>query len=389
MKSAVLGWIALLALGLVDSAGQEGVSKPIAIGILLPTDTSEAESIKQGALLAAAQVNQAGRLQIRPVFRGRPGQWGTEGDEAGALALDDEVSSMITPSDGTAAHQVLQVAGRTRIPVVSLCPDSSITGAGVPWAVRISARSDEEAQALFAGLKDPTRFLRWAALVPPDRAGREASRDLKSAAAAAGCQLQDPIVLSRDSQAFAAQIAPLLASPPDAILLWTTPAIAGRLARELRKAGFPGILTGPGRLCSPAFVDAAGKAADGVVVPSLVAPQGLQREWRAFREEYERQNLAAPDLAALLAHDAVLLLAHHFAEKPALKPLAFPPRQPLAAASGQLQFDGEGNRLVSLRLLVCRGGKFQRLSEAGAAGCVNTNGEEQQGLTSARRAPSP
>src|SRR5262249_23268247 len=131
----------------------------------------------------------------RLVLRGRSGQWGTEGNEAAALALDEDVAGMITPTAGTAAHEMLQVSGRTRVPVVSLCPDSSVKQAGVPWGVRVSPGTEEQARAIFTGLSKTAggkTARRWTAFVPTGRAGREATRDLKAAAQAAECALVEP-----------------------------------------------------------------------------------------------------------------------------------------------------------------------------------------------------
>jgi len=105
------------------------------------------------------------------------------------MVLDEEVAGLIAPPGGAPSHLVLQVAGRTAVPVVSLCSDSSVTGAGIPWMIRIVPAAIDEARALFTGVvgESPGRGLRWAALVPTERAGREAASDLAKAAGAAGC----------------------------------------------------------------------------------------------------------------------------------------------------------------------------------------------------------
>ena len=130
--------VSTVALG----AEQHRPDDSLAIGLLLPPDAVEAASLRQGASLGVEMANRSSGPKVRLVLRGRPGQWGTEGGEAAALALDEGVAGIVTPSAGTAAHEILQVSGRTRVPVISLCPDSSVTAAGVPWVVRILPRTE-------------------------------------------------------------------------------------------------------------------------------------------------------------------------------------------------------------------------------------------------------
>src|SRR5262245_33733252 len=111
----------ILAAALVAVRASAGGSEyPLKIGLLAPPDKSDAISVRQAAQIAAVQTG------VLIIVRGKPGQWGTDGNEAAVLALDDEVAGIITSGDGSVAHQALQVAGRTRIPVVTLCPDSSV-----------------------------------------------------------------------------------------------------------------------------------------------------------------------------------------------------------------------------------------------------------------------
>jgi branched-chain amino acid transport system substrate-binding protein len=366
-------WNVALVLLLSGSAGLLASPKShvstLAVGLLVPAEPGEALSLRQGATLGIEHANQAPGLKAHLVVRGRPGQWGTEGDEAATLALDDEVAGIITPSAGTAAHQVLQVAGRTRLPVVSLCPDSSITGAGVPWAVRIVPRNDEEARALFTGASTVRRApLRWAALVPPDRAGREAAHDLKAAALAAASPMGEPIQLPASTHDFKVQVEQVLAARPDAVLLWTEPGAAGDLAHALRQAGFAGWLAGPGRLSSESFLRRAGTAAEGCILPTLALSPRDGASESEFDHEYRSRFSERPDSLAIMAHDAVLLIVRILRNSdPDLSYRKFPLQETISGASGPIRFDKSGNRVVSLTLLVCEGGRFKPLANAGSS----------------------
>jgi branched-chain amino acid transport system substrate-binding protein len=360
--------------GLQASPSSTPSAPTLPIGLLAPPDPSEATSLRQGAMLGIEHANAIPGAKARLVVRGRPGQWGTEGDEAVGLALDEGVAAIITPSGGSAAHQILQVAGRTQVPVVSLCSDTSVTGAGVPWAVRIVPRTDEEARAIFSGVPASLagrKPLRWAALVPPDRAGREAARDLQTAAAAAGCRLTEPTRV-QTTNGYQAQVSEVLAARPDAVLLWTEPRPAADLARSLRQAGFDGQLAGPSRLCSESFLQSAGKAAEGLVLATLAVSSEGRTSQIQFATEYQKHFSTPADPLAAMAHDAVLLLVHVLrASAPEVAFRSFPLREAVTGTSGPIQFDASGNRLSDLTLVVCEGGHFKPL--AGIDGFSATN----------------
>jgi ABC-type branched-subunit amino acid transport system substrate-binding protein len=336
------------------------------IGLLAFPDHPESGSLQRGATLALEHHHLSSDIKARLAVRGRPGQWGTEGDEAAALALDDAADAIITPSDGVAAHQVLQVAGRTRIPVVSLCPDSSITRAGIPWAVRIVPGNEAEALAIFTGLSAPGRKpARWAAIVPHDRAGREAARDLLAAARTAGVSLQPPLQAPSASTELQPSLQKLTADLPGAILLWLDPQTAGRCARDLRQAGFAGVLAGPGPLQSALFLASAKDAAEGVIVPGIIPNAESEAQHRRFSEAHRNRFATEPDLAATMAYDAASLLVH-LLKQARQQPLyrSFPVTNTFPGASGTLQFDQDGNRTVPLRLLVRQSGEFKPLPNA-------------------------
>ena len=352
--------VLLLAVASLAVASDRAETGVLRIGLLLSTNRLEAASLRNGATLGIKHVNRALAIPATLVVRDRSGQWGTEGNEAAELALDEDVHGLITPPDGAAAHQILQVAGRTRLPVISLCPDSSVTSAGVPWAARIVPQTGDEARAIFedqSSVSAASAPLCWAAIVPSGRAGREAAGDLKAAAASAERLLIEPVQV--DGAGTAPAVAHVLALNPQGILLWTTPAVAAECALQLRRAGFKGLLAGPDTLDSPAFLRIAGDAANGCVVPALAgAPGGGTRLMSDFEREYRARFGTEPDTAAVMAHDAVLVLAN------------VPPgwqsgqRTPpfltrLEGASGTVEFDSSGNRVAPLQLLVCDSGVFR------------------------------
>jgi len=354
----VLIWLLLARLaGAADA-------RIVTLGLVAPPSETDATSLVRGVQLAVAEANDAGDGKVGLEMRSGDGQWGTVGNDAVVLVSNRHVDAIITPSDGAATHLILQVSGRTRVPVASLCPDASVTEAGVPWAVRVVPRTDEAAGALFAAaqrLDHPP--LRWWAVVPAGRPGRAVRRDLETAARVASTRLDRIEDDSAPKTELASLVHTIVAAIPDGVLLSLPPARAGRLAAALRAAGYGGRLSGPGPLDSPDFVAAAGAAATGVLVAEFEGDADLRARAERFERQYRQRYDAQPDFSAAAAYDAARVLIE--ALRRAGNDVGyrqFPLTLPTAGVTGILRFDNSGNRTGALQVLTYRQGRFVPLS---------------------------
>jgi len=351
----------LLAIGAgLSPAAAAMASTNVVIGLLLPPEETEAASLRAGALLAIEQVNKVAS-NASLVIRGRVGQWGADGEEAARMVLDDGAQALVAPPNGAATHLALQVAGRTAVPVVSLCADSSVSRTGVPWMVRIVPTTLEEGRFLLSRLNannpDPPQ---WVALVPDGRPGREVAHDLNQAAAAAHQKLKRVYEVSSTRTNFGALVAQVLNDQPAGVLVWLDPTLAGNCTKGLRQAGLAGKLAGPSRCNSPAFLAASGGESEGFTVPGMVVDGAGEGRLRAFLDAFRKRFGIDADLTAAESYDATCLLVHILKETPPQSlARAFPLRSSSAGVSGELRFDTEGNRKVSLRLLTARRGCFE------------------------------
>jgi branched-chain amino acid transport system substrate-binding protein len=310
--------------------------------------------------LAVADANEAGGAPVRLEVRSENGQWGTVGNDAVILVSERHVDAIISPSDGAASHLILQVSGRLRVPVASLCSDSSVTEAGVPWAVRVVPRTDQEAEALFAAARRPDRSpLHWWALVPAGRPGRAVRRDLETAARRTATPLERFVEDGDAKTDIASLVHTIAEAAPEAVLIWLPPSQAGTVAATLRAAGYGGRLAGPTTLDSPGFFAAAGAAATGFLVTSFRTDADLRVRAETFEKKFQRKYDAHPDFSTAAAYDAarVLIETLRRAEKGAGDrqfPLAFP----IEGVTGVLHFDNSGNRTDALQVLTCQQGCF-------------------------------
>ncbi len=334
--------------------------RPVTLGLVAPPGEWDAASLQRGVQLAVAEANEAGGGPVRLEVRSEEGQWGTVGNDAVVLVCNRHVDAIITPSDGAASHLILQVCGRTRVPVASLCSDSSVTEAGVPWTVRVVPRTDREAEALFAVAPRPGRSpLHWWAVVPAGRPGRPVRRDLESAARVTATPL-DRIVEGDDPKTDVASLVSLIvAGTPDGVLLWVAPARAGTMAAALRAAGYGGRLAGPSTLDSPAFVAAAGAAAAGVRVTNFRADADLHARAEQFATQFRQKYGAEPDSRAAAAHDAARVLIDTLRRAGnSAGYRQFPLALPTTGVTGVIHFDNSGNRTDALQVLTFQQGRF-------------------------------
>jgi ABC-type branched-subunit amino acid transport system substrate-binding protein len=352
----VLLAVVLMAGAACMHAGETSADNTnLVIGLLVPPEEPGAASLRNGVTLGVELANLSPGPQVRLVIRGRTGQWGADGVEAARMATDDGALGLIAPPDGAATHLVLQVSGRTAVPVITLSADSSVSQTGVPWMARIVPRTVEEAKKLFTGI----HASHWAAVIPDGRAGREAARDLNEAATNSNCSIEKMIEVKSSFTNATRLCKQILKNHPDAVLLWLDPATAGTLAKALRATGFTGTLAGPSRLHSADFAKTAGDAMEGLMVPGPILEYDAATAFQHFADAFRARFGHEPDATAAAAYDATTLLIH-ILRQPGGHPAheAFPISFSLAGATGILSFDSEGNRKVNLQLFKAQGGQF-------------------------------
>jgi branched-chain amino acid transport system substrate-binding protein len=349
-------WIWMLLAPLVSGAGAPQVT----LGLVVPPSEPEATSLLRGVQLAVAEANETGDAPVGLEVQSQNGQWGTVGNDAVILVCNRHVDAIISPSDGAATHLILQVSGRTRVPVASVCSDSSVTEAGVPWAVRVVPRTDQEAEALFAAAQRPDHPpLHWWAVVPTGRPGRAVRRDLETAARLTATRLDRIEEGGEPKTDLASLVQMIVAAAPDGVLLWLPPSRAGTVAAALRAAGYGGRLAGPSPLDSPAFIAAAGASATGVLVTEFREDADIRARADQFERQYQRRYNAKPDFSAAAAHDAARVLIETLLRGGNGDGYRqFPIALPTAGVTGVLHFDISGNRTDALQVLTCQQGRF-------------------------------
>jgi ABC-type branched-subunit amino acid transport system substrate-binding protein len=333
--------------------------RELKLGIVAPPGEEDSASLVLGARMAVAESNEAEAGAVTLEVRGEAGQWGSAGNDAVFLARDRRVDAIIAPSDGGDSHLVLQVSGRTQVPVASVSPDSSVTEAGVPWAVRVVPRTDQEVEALFDSERRGPHAPTWWAIAPPDRPGRAIRRDMGRAVRASDARLERILEAGGPGAVSAWAVQPILSASPGGVLVWLPPSEAGRVVAALRASGYRGRLACPGSIDTPDFFAAADAAADGVLVAKYALDAASSARLELFEKRFTRMFGAPPDFSAAAAHDAAQVLIENLrraGDTPAYR--RFPPVLPTPGVTGDIRFDASGNRTGALQVLICQRGRF-------------------------------
>lgn len=365
-----VGWSLLVSCVLLG--GEPDGSRGWRLGFLMPAQPAEAAALRRGVEAGIASARKMG-VAVDWIGRSRTGQWGVEGEESARLALDDLADGLMAPPAGASTHLVLQVAGRTAVPVVSMCADSSVTGAGVPWLLQITPDTEAQAQALWGAFKqgDATGPKKWMAVVPAGRAGREVRKDLEKAARKCGVLL-DPVWSmaavdsgatektkegARTQEQQASEISPTglpvrAPASTDGLMVWLEAPMASEVVKAWRRAGRRERLAGPARLCSREFRQRAGdlSAQVFVAVPESAVLARSQSGGSASADVEGRL-----DWDEHMALESVLVLVERLKLGDGGNEAMRLPGKEWAGVDGAIRFDQWGKRQTELRVTTAAG----------------------------------
>jgi len=151
-----------------------------------------------------------------------------------------------------------------------------------------------------------------------------------------------------------------LQAQPAAVLIVADAGGSARLVRELRAADFQGEILGGPAMGRRRFLEEAGPAAEGAVLPVLVDPG---ENWPAFENTFRKRFQRSPDFAAAATYDAVQLLVAAVRQAglnrarigDALRALS-----PWDGVAGSVRWDALGGNTRPIRLGTVSAGRLER-----------------------------
>jgi branched-chain amino acid transport system substrate-binding protein len=336
------------------------------LGLLTAADVggSFQEEVRRGAELALEDGGDGPKARL--VVAARAQGWQAGAGELVRLVYQEHAAAVLGPLDGRSAHLAEQVVARAKGAFVLLSPwasEPALTRIGVPWFFRLAPDDRRQAEAILREIRAVGAHERVLTVVDPDdHESRTAAEALEWTARALGApnpRRREAGGAERDLEAL---LADARAFDPRAVVLLQPPRRAAATARGLRAAGLESRLFGPLRLATAEFLDAAGPAAEEMVLAAPGEPRGEAGE--KFRSAYRRRHGTDPAAPAAYASDGARVLldalrASGGAGGEGLRRAIAATRRP--GLTGPIEFEPSGNRSGPCPLARVEAGRLRDL----------------------------
>ena len=245
----------------------------------------------------------------------------TQGDATKAvqaatrLIKEDKVVAIIGPSTTGDSMAVIPVVEKAQIPLISCAAGSKITDPVKKWIFKTAQNDSLAVGRIYEHLKKKG-LTRVALLTVSDSFGSSGREQLKAQAAHYGIQLVSDDTYGPKDTDMTSQLTKIRSNQPQAIICWGTNPGPAVIARNAKQLGLKTPLFMSHGVSSKKFIDLAGEASEGIVLPSgkvLVAdllPGGdkQKKSLMAFVKDYQNHYKAEGDHFGGHAWDAMMLL---------------------------------------------------------------------------------
>ena len=339
----------------------------VRIGYFGPDDPAHPEGgdLWCAASLAVEQANQQDGYRGKPfrlVARWSDNPWTGGAAHLTRMVYADGVWAILGGIDSASTHLAEQVTTKARLPLVSaVSSDRTANSAIVPWIFSLLPGNQLQTPVLAAELASRIGRKPFVVIVGEDHDSRSFMGELNRSLAKNVLAPQFQFVY-RPTDAENSDLARrALQSQPAAVLLVADARGSARLVRELRAASFKGEIFGGPAMGRRRFLEEAGPAAEGAIVPSLVEPG---EKWPAFEDTFQKRFQRSPDFAAAGTYDAVQLLVAAVRKAglnrarigDALRALS-----PWDGVAGPVRWDTLGGNRRPAHLGIVAGGRLARL----------------------------
>jgi len=320
MSHRILRLVLVLAV-LVMAAGTVQAAPPIKIGALFsisgpPSFLGEPE--RNTAEMVVGEINKAGGIGGRML---QLVTYDTQGDAtkavqaANRLIKEDKVAAIIGPSTTGDTMAVIPLVEKAGLPLISCAAGIKITEPVKKWVFKTAQNDSLAAARIYEYLKKKN-VSRVALLTVSDSFGSSGREQLKGQAAGFGIQIISDETYGPKDTDMTAQLTKIRDSKAQALICWGTNPGPAVIARNFKQLGMKIPLLMSHGVSSRKFIELAGNASEGIVLPSgrvLVAdllpnadPQ--KKSLTSFVKGYKKVYKTEGDHFGGHAWDAVMLL---------------------------------------------------------------------------------
>ena len=256
-------------------------AEPLKIGALFavtgpPSFLGEPE--RNTAQMVVDEINKSGGIKGRKL---ELVTYDTAGDATKAVQLanklikDDNVVAIIGPSTTGETMAVIPVVEKEKVPLISCAAGSKITDPVKPWVFKTAQNDGLAVVKIFEHLQK-NKISKVAILTVSDGFGASGREQLKVHAASYGISLVVDDTYGPKDTDMTAQLTKIRGSEAQAIICWGTNPGPAVIAKNVKQLGIKLPLYMSHGVSSKKFIELAGDAAEGIILPSgkvIVADQ--------------------------------------------------------------------------------------------------------------------
>lgn len=339
--------------------------QPIRIGLLAGLTGRNYDlgiSCRNGASLAVEEINEAGGIggrKIELLVRDDAQDPATARRMAEEL-IRDGVIAIVGPATSSVAAEVLPVANREHVLLVSPTVSSSRFQGQDDWLVMLHPSTAVSARAMSShavgrGLRRAVLFQdgsnevfteAWSEAFVGDFQGR------------GGKVLRRVPFVSGKVKAYSALVREGLAARPDVAVIVASALDTAAIAQQIRKASTIQII-GTEWSFTNDLVTHGGSAVEGGLFPVKVNLQDVSPRFLRLRQAYEKRFSERMDFAAVLSYDAVEIVAAGLRRDATREGLrkAILEQGVFTGAQGEIPLDAYGDSQLQQRVATVRDGK--------------------------------
>lgn len=308
-------------LGLLMTTASAFAAQPIKIGALFAVTGPAAflgEPERNTAQMMVDEINKAGGIKGRKL---ELVVYDTQGDSTKAvqaatrLIKEDKVVAIIGPSTTGDSMAVIPVVEKARIPMISCAAGIKITDPVKKWVFKTAQNDTLAVERIYEHLKK-RKVTKVAILTVSDSFGSSGREQLKAQAAKFGIQvLVDDTYGPKDTD-MTSQLTKVRGTKAEALICWGTNPGPAVIARNAKQLGLKMPLYMSHGISSKKFIELAGDAAEGIMLPSgrvivadlLPSSDKQKKSLMAYVKNYQSHFKKEGDHFGGHAWDAVMLL---------------------------------------------------------------------------------
>lgn len=309
LRAACAG-VALMAASCGAFAAEPQAIRITAVVELSGAGAAAGSSFKNGVELAVRDINAIGgvlnrRLELTVLdTRSEP----VVAQASAQKAVSEGAFAVFGPVFSGSAIVSMAETWKAEVPNFVGAEAAAITQQGNPYVFRTSFTQAISMPKVAYYMSERAKFKRVAAIYTDNEFGRGGIDALKKALAPSITRLGEEVAVQPGQPDVASAVGKVVDGGHDAVFVYTNEDEAPKVLRELRRRGWTKPIVGESTLANQKVIDAAGPAAEGVVVHVGLTADAPVPAIRAFKSRYEAAYRTAPDHNAMKGYSGVHVL---------------------------------------------------------------------------------